>query len=366
VQNVSFNVRRGEALGIIGRNGAGKSTILKLLTGIMRPTMGSIRVAGRISSLIEVTGGFHGELTGRENVYLYGTILGMKRDQIRRRFDEIVAFSEIEESIDTPVKRYSSGMFARLGFAVAAHVEPDVLMVDEVLSVGDYLFKQKCVERMNAVRASGATVIFVSHNLREVANLCQQSLLLDQGKVQMIGPTEEVIKNYYERGQEWRAVNTDKAILIRQVKLCGKRGSQLEFESGDKLYLSVEVDARTAHNDVSVVIQIVDDHQYPVFETCTYRLGAGAIKFDCEQTLTCTFELDLCLAAGKFHVNVFLYRYVTSQEYDRWITAKTFFITGAPEVRGLVTLHPKLGECLLRNSNGTATSEPSMSPALHE
>src|SRR5262245_49533902 len=182
VRDVSFSVERGEAFGIIGANGAGKSTILKLLTGIMRPTMGSIRVAGRVSALIEVSAGFHPDLTGRENVYLNGAILGMSRDEIRRRFDAIVEFSGLEEFIDTPVKRYSSGMFARLGFSVAAHVDPDVLLVDEVLSVGDYLFQRKCVERMNEVIAGGATVIFVSHNLQAVANLCPRSLLLERGE----------------------------------------------------------------------------------------------------------------------------------------------------------------------------------------
>src|SRR5215475_5329328 len=197
LEDVSFSVRRGEAFGIIGANGAGKSTILKLLTGIMRPTKGSISVKGRISALIEVSAGFHQDLTGRENIYLNGAILGMTRDEIRRRFDAIVAFSGLEEFIDTPVKRYSSGMYARLGFSVAAHVDPDVLLVDEVLSVGDYLFQRKCMERMQTVIGSGATVIFVSHNLREVANLCQRSLLLERGQVRAIGPTADVIREYY-------------------------------------------------------------------------------------------------------------------------------------------------------------------------
>lgn len=202
LKDVSFSVRRGEAFGIIGANGPGKSTILKLLTGIMRPTKGSINVNGRVSALIEVSAGFHQDLTGRENIYLNGAILGMTRDEIRRRFDEIVAFSGLEEFIDTPVKRYSSGMYARLGFSVAAHVDPDVLLVDEVLSVGDYLFQRKCIERMNSVITSGATVIFVSHNLREVAKLCQRSLLLERGQVQMIGATSEVIRAYYKKGGE--------------------------------------------------------------------------------------------------------------------------------------------------------------------
>ena len=348
LKDVSFSVRRGEAFGIIGANGAGKSTILKLLTGIMRPTKGSINVNGRVSALIEVSAGFHQDLTGRENIYLNGAILGMTRDEIRRRFDEIVAFSGLEEFIDTPVKRYSSGMYARLGFSVAAHVDPDVLLVDEVLSVGDYLFQRKCIERMNSVITSGATVIFVSHNLREVAKLCQRSLLLERGQVQMIGPTSEVIRAYYKRGENQRADRSngaDNEIMITNVHVYDDSGPHVEFKSGGKLYIGIEARARTRHEDMSVVIQIVDDNQYPVFDTCTQRLGAGAITIDSDHTLKCTFDLDLNLAAGTFHVNAFLYRYVTQQNYDRWFSAATFFVVGAPEVRGIVTLRPKLTAC---------------------
>jgi homopolymeric O-antigen transport system ATP-binding protein len=354
LQNVSFSVKRGEAFGIIGRNGAGKSTLLKLLTGIMRPTTGSIRVAGRISALIEVSAGFHGDLTGRENIYLNGSILGMTKDEITRRFDSIVDFSGLEDFIDTPVKRYSSGMYARLGFSVAAHVDPDVLLVDEVLSVGDYLFQRKCVERMNAVISSGATVIFVSHNLRAVANLCQRSLLLELGEVQMIDRTEEVIKTYYKSGQERRHVGPDPDISISSVSVHDGNRSGVEFESGGKFYITVEAHARTPHDDLSVVIAIVDDHQYPVFDTCSARLGAGSITLGRNETLKCTFELDLSLAAGTFHVNAFLYRYVTQKNYDRWLSAATFFVTGTPEVRGVVTLHPRLLAFEIGSSNGTA------------
>jgi ABC-type polysaccharide/polyol phosphate transport system ATPase subunit len=345
LQDVSFSVQRGEAFGIIGGNGAGKSTILKLLTGIMRPTMGSIRVAGRISALIEIGAGFHHDLTGRENIYLNGTILGMTREQIRRRFDAIVAFAGLEEFIDTPVKRYSSGMYARLGFSVAAHVDPDVLLVDEVLSVGDSLFQLKCVERMNDVIASGATVVFVSHNLQAVANLCHRSLLLEKGTVQMVGLTPEVIRTYFSRGQQPRGVDTDSGILITQVTTHDDIGPRVEFGSGGKLWITVVARARAHYDDMSVVISIVDDHQYPLFDTCTQRLGAGPLTLDRDQTLTCTFDLDLSLAQGTFHVNAFLHRYVTDRPYDRWLHAATFFVTGAPDVRGSVTLHPRLTAC---------------------
>ena len=171
LQDLSFQVKPGECFGIIGHNGAGKSTVLKILSRIMKPTKGSMVVKGRLSALIEVSAGFHQDLTGRENIFLNGTILGMTKREIQSKLDQIIAFSGIEEFIDTPVKRYSSGMYARLGFSVAAHVDPDVLIVDEVLSVGDSLFQQKCIERMQEVLRNGAAVLFVSHNLKTVAEL---------------------------------------------------------------------------------------------------------------------------------------------------------------------------------------------------
>jgi homopolymeric O-antigen transport system ATP-binding protein len=348
LQDVSFAVKRGEAFGIVGGNGAGKSTLLKLLNGIMLPTRGAITVHGRVSALIEVGAGFHHDLTGRENIYLNGAILGMTREEIRRRFDAIVAFSGLEEFIDTPVKRYSSGMYARLGFSVAAHVDPDLLLVDEVLSVGDYLFQRKCVERMNEIIANGATVLFVSHNLRAVTNLCSRSVLLERGKVALVGGTAEVIRTYYERGQERRVISPDdkkRDVMITKVTVHDENGPGVEFQSGGKLFITVEAGAHTLQHEVSVVIQIIDDNQYPIFDTCTQRLGAGPITLEAGQTLKCTFRLDLSLTEGSFHVSAYLHRYVTSITYDRWIAAATFFVTGAPEARGLVTLYPRLTEC---------------------
>ena len=366
LRDVSFALERGEAFGIVGGNGAGKSTMLKLLTGIMRPTHGSIRVAGRLSALIEVSAGFHPDLTGRENIFLNGAILGMSRDEIRRRFDAIVAFSGLEEFIDTPVKRYSSGMYARLGFSVAAHVDPDVLLVDEVLSVGDYLFQQKCLERMRAVIASGATVVFVSHNLREVTALCRRSMLLERGGVQMIGPTEEVIQHYLSRAQRQRQLETERDIVIQRVTVHDSGGPRTEFEADGKLYVTVEAQASRRHDDMSVVIQIVDQHQYPIFDTCTQRLGGGPITLEAGETVRCTFELDLTLAQGTFHVNAFLHRYVTNRAYDSWTSAATFFVSATPEVRGLVTLHPRLTACEVTQGALGAAVQHATEHVLHE
>ena len=196
LEDITFDVQPGETVGFIGKNGAGKSTLLKILSRVATPNKGRVRIRGRVSSLLEVGTGFHPELTGRENVYLNGAILGMTKDEIRRKFDEIVAFAEIAEFIDTPVKRYSSGMYIRLAFAVAAHLEPEILIVDEVLAVGDYEFQRKCLGKMKDVRTEGRTVLFVSHNMTAVNNLCARSILLEKGKILADGLSAEVTRTY--------------------------------------------------------------------------------------------------------------------------------------------------------------------------
>ena len=199
LKDVSFNVNKGEIIGVIGRNGAGKSTLLKILTGITPPTKGEIVLRGRVASLLEVGTGFHPELTGRENIYLNGAILGMTSDEITRKFDEIVAFAGIAKFLDTPVKFYSSGMYVRLGFSIAAHLEPDILLVDEVLAVGDTEFQKKCLGKMEEVtKQDGRTILFVSHNMSAIQNLCTRTVLLNHGQVEMFGDTDEVIKYYLE------------------------------------------------------------------------------------------------------------------------------------------------------------------------
>jgi lipopolysaccharide transport system ATP-binding protein len=196
LKEVSFEVRRGDVLGIIGRNGAGKSTLLKILSRITRPTAGSVEIRGRVGSLLEVGTGFHPELTGRENIYLNGAILGMKQTDISRKFDEIVAFAEIERFLDTPVKRYSSGMYTRLAFAVAAHLEPEILIVDEVLAVGDAQFQKKCLGKMGEVAEGGRTILFVSHNMSAISRLCEKALWLEGGRANRMGRSDAVIKEY--------------------------------------------------------------------------------------------------------------------------------------------------------------------------
>jgi lipopolysaccharide transport system ATP-binding protein len=198
LKDISFKVEPGEILGIIGKNGAGKSTLLKILSRITEPTSGDIMLHGRVSSLLEVGTGFHPELTGRENIYLNGTILGMRKSEIDKKFDDIVAFSEIEKFLDTPVKRYSSGMYVRLAFAVAAHLEPEILIVDEVLAVGDAAFQKKCLGKMGDVAREGRTILFVSHNMQAIKNLCSYGILLDQGKITYSGPAVNTVDHYLQ------------------------------------------------------------------------------------------------------------------------------------------------------------------------
>jgi lipopolysaccharide transport system ATP-binding protein len=209
LKDISFEIKKGETVGFIGRNGAGKSTLLKILSRITEPTSGVAKIHGRVASLLEVGTGFHGELSGRENIYLNGAILGMQKREIERKFDEIVDFAEVEKFIDTPVKRYSSGMYLRLAFAVAAHLEPEILIVDEVLAVGDASFQKKCLNKMHTVGKEGRTVLFVSHNLSAVTSLCQRAIWLNQGKVITDGPSQQTVSEYLNSGvlmmaqQEW-------------------------------------------------------------------------------------------------------------------------------------------------------------------
>jgi len=229
LKDVSFNVKKKDVLGIIGPNGAGKSTILKLLSQIMKPNKGEIKIEGRLSALIEVAAGFHNELTGRENIYLNGTILGMKRKEIDRKFDEVVEFSGLREFIDTPVKRYSSGMYSRLGFSVAAHMDPDILLVDEVLAVGDLAFQGKCAQKMWELLDSGTTIVLVSHNLLLVKNLCKRVILLDKGQIQKEGSPEEVIPYYENLVYEQKQKELKKRVSYSGYKVRVNENSLVEI-----------------------------------------------------------------------------------------------------------------------------------------
>ena len=237
LRDVSFEVPRGSVVGIIGRNGAGKSTLLKILSRITEPTLGRAELRGRVGSLLEVGTGFHQELTGRENILLSGAILGMKRAEILRKFDEIIAFADIGQFIDTPVKRYSSGMKVRLGFAVAAFLEPEILFIDEVLAVGDAEFQKKCLGKMSEIGAGGRTVIFVSHSMSAILRLCDRAILLDHGRVVVDGPTHEAVRRYLESGpgrtssREWADPATapgDEVARLKSVRIVPEGGGSAE------------------------------------------------------------------------------------------------------------------------------------------
>jgi lipopolysaccharide transport system ATP-binding protein len=249
LRDVSFEVKRGEVVGIIGRNGAGKSTLLKILSRITEPTGGRAEIHGRVGSLLEVGTGFHPELTGRENIYLNGAILGMKRAEIDRKFDEIVAFAEIEKFLDTPVKRYSSGMYVRLAFAVAAHLEPEILLVDEVLAVGDAAFQKKCLGKMGDVAKEGRTVLFVSHNMGAISTLTQRTIFLDLGRIIADDLTEVAVSKYlsssYRQESEWVCTESNShPIQIHRIRVLNDKGNpttELDVVKGFTVQVEYEV-----------------------------------------------------------------------------------------------------------------------------
>jgi lipopolysaccharide transport system ATP-binding protein len=255
LRDASFQIRQGEVIGVVGRNGAGKSTLLKVLSRITEPTLGNATIRGRVASLLEVGTGFHPELTGRENVYLNGTILGMRKTEIDRKLDEIVAFADVAQFIDTPIKRYSSGMQVRLAFSVAAHLDPEILIIDEVLAVGDVAFQKKCLNKMETVAGAGRTILFVSHNMQLVDALCPRSLLLQQGRLMADGPTRDVLATYHE---SLRATEVDLetdlensayrrgsgAVRFSRVAVCDAQGAErYRYRTGEtvRFELSYEV-----------------------------------------------------------------------------------------------------------------------------
>jgi lipopolysaccharide transport system ATP-binding protein len=335
LKDVSFEVKRGEVVGIIGRNGAGKTTLLKILSRITEPTEGYAEVRGRVGSLLEVGTGFHPELTGRENIYLNGAILGMKKAEIDRKFDEIVSFAEIQKFIDTPVKFYSSGMYVRLAFAVAAHLDPEILLVDEVLAVGDAAFQKKCLGKMGEVAAGGRTVLFVSHNMAAVQGLCNKALWLEAGKCQLIGTVQEVVSQYlmsidltskpdltrivagrsgngYVRFVDWSVVDEyyGEGYIVRSNHPCTFR---IRYDSAGMAEL----------RDVSVSLTIKDVLGQPITTAATIFQNKDFAVLPPQGILTCHFE-RLPLVPGVYTVH--LWCKVGSDESDRIPDAGTFTV----------------------------------------
>lgn len=317
LRDVSFQVDAGEVVGIVGRNGAGKSTLLKVLSRITYPTSGSVKAIGRMASLLEVGTGFHEELTGRENIYLNGSIMGMKRREIDSRMDEIVAFAGVERFLDTPIKRYSSGMRMRLGFAVAAHLDPDILLVDEVLAVGDTQFQKKCLDTMSELHSSGRTVLFVSHNMAAVENLCQRAIWIDNGRIRLDGPTSEVIKAYMttfataQRGGaslehvESRIGSGDARFTgVEFLDACGRPVNFVR--SGDHITIRIHFRVRTAVRDVLVGVEINTDMGMRLVATNNYATGFHVTEAGPGETYM-DLEIDfLNLMPGRYFLSLWL------------------------------------------------------------
>ncbi|MBT1071756.1 ABC transporter ATP-binding protein [Pelotalea chapellei] len=317
LKDVSFEVKQGDRIGIIGRNGAGKSTLLKILSRITEPTTGSVRIKGRVASLLEVGTGFHPELTGRENIFLNGAILGMGRAEIKKKFDEIVDFAEIEKFLDTPVKRYSSGMYVRLAFAVAAHLEPEILIVDEVLAVGDAQFQKKCLGKMEDVSAKeGRTVLFVSHNMGAVRSLCSRAILLERGGTAMQGSVSSTIDTYLEGVAIINACDFNLAALprvgsfgshLRILRLCFNQG--MGIWHGKPLEVEMTFDCRADVFDVSFGVGLCNRDGARVVTIDSDALGKrfnlhggerGVAKFSLEefQLAPDTYTLDVGARSG--------------------------------------------------------------------
>lgn len=320
LRDINFNVNQGEVVGIIGRNGAGKSTLLKLLSRVTAPTSGSIKSKGRIASLLEVGTGFHPELTGRENIYLNGSIMGMTRREVASKLDEIVAFAGVERYLETPVKRYSSGMRVRLGFAVAAHLEPDILVVDEVLAVGDAEFQRKAIGKMKSVSTGeGRTVLFVSHNMSSVASLCSRGILLDNGQVAFDGEVNEAISNYISQGADqhiqnainWKSGNEPQnegvKLLAASVHPKGKdNSSPIQMDDDIVVNMLTQIENPKISSAVDVGFQLVDIYG-KVIMTCS---SSGVLQNQMDGlsgqfNFSCTVPGNL-FNEGEFLINLFI------------------------------------------------------------
>ena len=316
LKDVSFEIKQGDRVGIIGRNGAGKSTLLKILSRITEPTTGKIRIKGRVASLLEVGTGFHPELTGRENIFLNGAILGMSKAEIAKKFDEIVAFSEIEKFLDTPVKRYSSGMYVRLAFAVAAHLEPEILIVDEVLAVGDTQFQKKCLGKMDEVGKQGRTVLFVSHNLGAVQSLCSRAILINKGNVLKNSDTKSVIESYLSNLSDQMVPRTDLVAIPRKAGAAGnirftkcfilnsegKITTKLMY--GEPLKVFLEACSYSSYQDLSFVVGVDSASGVRIFtsESDDYGVVYSATA-DATLEIIVSFE-NLILTPG--HYDLFI------------------------------------------------------------
>lgn len=318
LQNISFDIQKGDRVGIIGRNGAGKSTLLKILSRIVSPTTGRIEYEGRMASLLEVGTGFHGDLSGRENIYLNGSILGMSKKEINARFDEIVAFSEVEKFLDTPVKRYSSGMYVRLAFAVAAHLDPEILIVDEVLAVGDAAFQKKCLGKMREISGAGKTILFVSHNMAAIQNLCNKSIVLKHGKVDFdINETSLAIRHYIKEGiamgktrlSERKDRDGEGKIRLESVHFADSDGNEVNgVKSGEEVsfVIGTKIPEKKINN-IGLSITIYSDEGAEMLTLANHISGEPFVSISEDQKIFCNVK-KFPLTKGDYVANLSLYK----------------------------------------------------------
>lgn len=346
LKNVSFDIKRGEAVGIIGRNGAGKSTLLKVLSRITEPSAGRVTIKGRVASLLEVGTGFHPELTGRENIYLNSAILGMTRAEVKRKFDEIVTFAEVEKFLDTPVKRYSSGMYVRLAFAVAAHLEPEILVVDEVLAVGDAAFQKKCLGKMGEVAREGRTVLFVSHNMAAIEALCSKAMIMSEGTNSLLGTTPEIMRKYLDsisveasKSLKDRKDRQGKGnIKFKEIQLSTDKGSSNICTLGDDILVYVTVESSYPMDvNARLALSIRTSSEIGLISCDSGLKGKTyTIPGASESTLVCKIYSPP-LNFGEYHINLAIF---CKEEPEDWITSAAKFSIESGKFDDRVTTNP--------------------------
>lgn len=340
LKNVSFDVKPGEILGIIGPNGSGKSTTLKLLSRILKPDAGVINVIGRIGALIELGAGFNADLTGKENVYLNAAILGMSKEEINNKYDEIVDFAELHEFMDTPVKWYSSGMFARLGFSIAVHTNPDVLLVDEVLSVGDVGFQSRCLEKMQSFRTAGTTIVFISHNMQSVASLCDRVMLLKKGVIERTGRTEETISYYMGMFKKSSLPSSSQVELLKGI-LYNEAGIECAaFKCGRKATIEIALKFNESLSNIHVTIGVLKRGELVSWVNSS-SLSGRSLSVAKSQIVNLSVEMLLNLTSGEYEFISTIYDHINNKTIWKKVFAP-FVIQKDTRSSGIVFMNPRL------------------------
>lgn len=368
VRHVDLQVEGGETVGVIGRNGSGKSTMLRMLAGVTAPTEGAVAVRGRVAPLLSVGVGFHPELTGRENVYVNGIIFGLARRQVDRLFDSIVSFAELEGFVDTPVKFYSSGMLVRLGFAAAVAVRPDVLLVDEVLAVGDLAFQAKCFDRMEEMKADGTSILVVSHNLNAIRRACSRVMVLHGGEVRFLGDTNQAISAYHDLlggMSDEEGGTTSAGVEMRAFELLGNNGAPTgHVEAGDEIVFRLEASFSDRVRDPIFGLGIATETGQPVYTETTYGRATGS--FASGQRARCDIRLPARLTTGSYLARAWVGRGEENEIYAR-ARPILFFVGGRPMVRGIADLNgsfdvTRIAEDTPARVRGTAADDSSGGP----